>query len=270
MPAIQLALLKQQAVLLAGSFDRPAAFVTGLKALMNFYADRAYRPGRSGNPPPLLHTYNIPKPVLRQIFRELIPLVQQHPDQAFKLCEELWKEENLECRLLTASILSAVPLAYSEKMIELVCRWLPEETEESLLEAFFEHTLRPLRLERQNRFQQLAAEWLDNSDSSAQRLGLRALLALLEDPRFDNMPFILRQLAPFVRNIPPRLRPELITAIQKVVQRSPGEAAFFIEYNLSIPEYPDVAYVARKCLKLFPEEMQSRIRAAMKGEKGLS
>ncbi|RPI82938.1 MAG: hypothetical protein EHM41_17175 [Chloroflexi bacterium] len=266
MPAIQLALLKQQAVLLAGSFDRPSAFLTGFQALLSFYADRAYRPGLSGSPPPLLHTYNVPKPILRQVFQEVCPLVQQFPDQAFALCEALWKQENLECRLLTASILGAVPVARSEETIERVCRWLPEETDTGLIDTFFDQALRPLRVEKQLRFQQLLQDWLKSNHVAEQRLGMRALQALLEDPKFDNIPFVIKQLTPFVRNIPSRLRPDLLKVFQTVVRRSPGEAAYFLHHNLSIPDSPDTAYVARKSLKLFPEDLQDSLRAAMRGE----
>ena len=65
MPAIQPARLKQQAVLLAQQFDNPVAYVRSLHHLLDFYADRAHRPGQSGKPAPLTSAYRVHPPVLR-------------------------------------------------------------------------------------------------------------------------------------------------------------------------------------------------------------
>jgi hypothetical protein len=60
MPAIQPARLRQQAALMVEHFDQPAAFVRSLHHLLEYYADRAHRPGQAGKPPALLAAYNVP------------------------------------------------------------------------------------------------------------------------------------------------------------------------------------------------------------------
>jgi hypothetical protein len=75
MPAIHPARLKIQAAQLVERFSTPHSFVSRLHDLLDFYANRAYRPGQSGEPHPLLTAYNVPRPVLHQVERELIPRV---------------------------------------------------------------------------------------------------------------------------------------------------------------------------------------------------
>src|SRR5512145_962522 len=114
MPAIQLARLKLQAVELAASFRQPAVFARKLDDLCEFYANRTYRPGVSGEShPSLLKSYNIPAPVLREVQHELTPLAYAEPQATLALCQSLWEEPILEHRLLAAGILGQLPATFA-------------------------------------------------------------------------------------------------------------------------------------------------------------
>ena len=109
MPAIQPARLRQLSAELVNAFGSPPAFVRELHGLLDFYADRTRRPGQAGAPPPLIHTYRTPAPVIRQVIQDLTPLVADDPQNALVLADALWEEENLECRLLGIEILGMIP-----------------------------------------------------------------------------------------------------------------------------------------------------------------
>jgi len=105
MPAIQPARLKIQAAQLAEKFTDPPAFTLGLNELLEFYADRTYRPGQASDPQPLLKAYNVPTPVLRQVSKELSKFIVANQDAALALCDALWSKPVLEFRLLAAMVL---------------------------------------------------------------------------------------------------------------------------------------------------------------------
>ena len=73
-----------------------------LHHLLDFYADRARRPGQSGKPAPLIDAYKVHPPVLRHILQELIPLAAENPDAGLALCDALWEQPYLEFRLLAS------------------------------------------------------------------------------------------------------------------------------------------------------------------------
>lgn len=264
MPAIQLTRLKQQSALIATSFDRPQAFISGFHAVLNFYADRTFRPGQSGTPSTLLPAYNVPKPVLRQVVSELAPLIQQDPQKALTLCDALWEQDNYECKLLAASILSYLPFDQTEAVIERAQAWLPREIEPRLIHTFFDQSLEKLRTLQVEEFQAAADRWLDSSNLNEKKLGLRALLALAEDDQFHNLPYVLKKISPFVKNAHPRLRATLVEVVRACARRSPGETAYFLKQTLIMPENPTTAWVARQVLKEFPAEIEQGLREALR------
>ena len=147
MPAIHLAKLKQQAALLSNNFDQPKVFIRELHDMLDIYAERSHRPGQSGAPPPLIHSYNVPKPVLRQILIELAPLVTSRPGEALSLCDALWEEPYLEFRLLAASILGLIPADPPDPIFIRVEKWGRSITDDQILTELMQQGLASVRHE---------------------------------------------------------------------------------------------------------------------------
>ncbi|MBW8009908.1 MAG: hypothetical protein FVQ83_01525 [Chloroflexi bacterium] len=61
------------------------------------------------------------------------------------------------------------------------------------------------------------------------------------------------------------LRPYILDAIQLYIQRSAKESAFFLRQNLDKPNPKTSRWLTRRCLELFPAEIQANLRAALKG-----
>ncbi len=267
MPAIQLAKLKIETAHLAEKFNQPERFAKELHELCDFYAERTRRPGRVGEPPPLLSTYKVPAPVLRQVLKELSPYIRSDSHAAIRLADALWAEPYLEFRLLAASVLGEIPPKPVERLLERVKAWVNPNTDDRLLTALVEAGLVKLREEETETYLSHIKAWLGDEDILYQRMGLRAIYYLLKSPDFKNVPAAMRLVAPLVRSAPSRLRPDLVDVLQVLASRSPKETAFFLRQNLGvITDNPGTAWVIRNSLRYFPLETQVSLRQALRGE----
>ena len=267
MPAILLAKLKIQAAHLAEKFDRPEKFVRELHALCDIYAERTRRPGQAGEPAPLLSTYKLPGPVLRQVLKETTPYLRSERQAALRLADALWAEPYLEFRLLAASVLGSISPQPVETLLERVQAWTKPSLDDRLLTALISDGLARVRAEDTALYLDLIKSWLESREVFSQRLGLRALLFLLKSSSFENMPLAMRLLAPVVRAAPSRLKPDLLDLIQALAQRSPRETAFFLRQNLAVKnDNPGTPWLIRNSLRYFPLEMQSSLRQALRNE----
>jgi hypothetical protein len=264
MPAIQPARLRQQAALVVQSFAEPPVFIRSLHHLFEFYADRAKRPGMVGEPQPLLAAYHLRPPVLRQILLELTPLAQQSPQAALTLADALWEQPYVEFRTLAASLLGLVPALSPDLIFSRLETWIDLSTESQLVEALLEQGLARIRKEQMDFLLMKIADWLASPDGFHQRLGLRALLPIIADPAFDNLPISFRLITPFVRSAPSSVRPALLNVLAALAHRSPMETAFFLRESLTMSDSPDVPWMIRQSLHQFPSEIQQNLRAAMR------
>lgn len=260
MPAIQPALLRQQAALLVEHFADPPAYIRSLHYLLDFYADRARRPGQSGLPAPIISAYNVRPPVLRMILQELTPPASDEPENGLALCDALWAEPTLEFRLLAAMLLGQILPDPPERIITRLKTWLVPDLEFYLIEALMNHAFGRLRQEHPQAMIRLIQDWMESSKPLYQQLGLRALLPLVKNPQFENLPVFFRLVQPLALNVPPGLRPDLLDVLAALAHRSPQETAFFLRQILSFPDAADTAWLIRQLLNEFPTENQLMLR----------
>jgi hypothetical protein len=250
--------------MLAEHFDQPPAYLRSLYHLMDFYADRARRPGQSGLPSPLVAAYNVRPPVLRQIVQELIPLVQADPEQGLALCDALWEQPVLEFRTLAAMLLGQLPTDPPERITARARTWIAPDLEPHLIKIVLVHALARLRQEQPAVLVRLFQDWIESSDKFHQQLGLQALLPLIRDPGFENLPVFFRTIQPLARQAPPVLRPDLLDVLEALAKRSPTETAYFLRQTLETPDALDTPWLIRQLMHAFPPENQSALREAMK------
>jgi hypothetical protein len=263
-PAIQPAVLRQQSALLAEHFDNPPAYIRSLHYLLDFYSDRARRPGQSGIPAPIITAYQVRPPVLRMILQELTPLAVEQPETALSLCDALWAEDYLEFRQLAAMLLGQIPPQPPDVIIGRVKSWLTPDLEFYLIEAVMNFALPGLRQEHPKSMIQLIEEWLESPKPVYQQLGLRALLPLINLPDFENVPVFFRLLQPLTCSITSGLRPDLLDVLRALAHRSPQETAYFLRQTLTRPEAKDTPWIIRQLLDEFPPQTQESLRNAVK------
>ena len=263
MPAIQPARLKQQAANLAHHFDNPEKFVRALMELLEFYADRTHRPSKSGAPAPLMQSYYVAPPVLRQIILALTPRVTADPANAFTLADALWETPIFEHRTLAAKLLELIPPSSPEQILSRVAAWAKPDEEERLLEELFNKSLASLRRENIGPIFRLVEDWLNASEIETQILGLKGLLSCAQDNSFENLPYIFKLLSPILSKADADLYPYLLDVIQALARRSQQETAYYLRLNLAISEDPNTARLIRQAMPFFPNRLRASLRKAM-------
>ncbi|MFC2026142.1 DNA alkylation repair protein [Chloroflexota bacterium] len=263
MPAIQPDRLKRQATLLAEYFPEPEAFSREMHGILEQYSNRTYRHGQAGEPPPMISTYNVPSPVLRQISLLLVPYARSEPQQALALCDKLWSQPYFEFRLLTSNILGYISPIPVDAITNRIQSWIKPETEEQLIDALLSDGLIRLRKERFHDLIQLIEKWLNSNKVFYQKLGLRALLPISLDPDQDNLPILYRLIQPLIQNSSTDTHPELLDVLEAMTNRSPKETAFFLNQTMYLTNSPDTQWFIRQLLERFPMESQVYLRASM-------
>lgn len=264
MPAIQPARLRHQAALLAEQFSDPPAYIRSLHYVLDFYSDRARRPGKTGKPGPLLTAYNVRPPVLRMLLQELVPQAEQDVAGGLALCDALWAEPYLECRLLAGMLLGQIPLQPPEAITDRLQGWITTNLEFFLIEALLSNGVERLHRQQPQVLIHMIEGWLHSTKTFHQQLGLRALLPLIRDPAFENLPVFFRLIQQLCQAAPAALRPDLLDVLAALARRSPQETAYFLRQTLIFPDSPDTPWLIRQSLSQFPPEMQSSLRQAMR------
>jgi hypothetical protein len=263
-PAIQPALLKKQAAQLVKHLDNPPAFVRNLHLLFEFYADRAIRPGQATKNQPLTKAYKIRSPVLRQIVQELEPSTEQYPQLVLELCDALWMQNYLEFRLLAGMLIGKIPASFSTAIIERVEAWIQPDLEAQLMTALFDNGLYNLKRNDPQSVVKLAKDFLSSSQIFHKQVGLRAIIPIINDTSFENLPAFYRMLQPFVLKVDSTLRPDLLEVISILAHRSPQETAFFLRESLNLPDNPDSAWILRHSMQEFPLGIQTNLKESLR------
>jgi len=264
MPAIQLARLKIQCVQLVESADSPAAFCAKLDQLLDFYADRSRHPARAGEPPPIIRAYHVPQPVLKQIMNEIKPFTAKHPRAALALCDQLWQTPCLEFRMLSATILGVLPAEYKTEVLDRAHNWMRSESVNLIIEAILDQGLAVIRKEAAQDLVNQVESWLNCKERHLQRTGLRALVPMVQDVDFFNLPVIFRLITPWARAAPEYIRTDLVSVVRVLARRTPAETAFFLQLNLETPENPLTPWLIRQVLDEFPLELKGKLQAKIR------
>jgi hypothetical protein len=220
MPAINLARLKTQAIRLSEKFHEPDGFIHELNEMLDYYTNRTIRSTQIARRLSL-PTYRTPRPVLRQIQAELQPLAGIHSMDAIALTNALWKAGSLEARLLAACLLGSIPLAQAIPSLARLPEWLAQSTDKEVQSALLTDSFSRLRRENPESFFLLLEEWLKSPRNSLQAWGLRALIPMLTDPTFENLPTVFRILRPAITFAGPVTQLDLqacIATLEKVSQ----------------------------------------------------
>jgi hypothetical protein len=106
--------------------------------------------------------------------------------------------------------------------------------------------------------------WLRSTKIFQQQLGLRALLPLIQDPGFENLPVFFRLIQSLCQTAPAALRPDLLDVLAALARRSPQETAYFLRQTLMFPDSADTPWLVRQSLSKFPPEYQASLRQAVR------
>lgn len=267
MPAIQPARLKIQATDLCTNATNPEGFCHAFHEFLDYYSDRTFRPGMVGEPPPLLPAYQVPRPVIRAVEKEISQFADDNREAALALADVLWGKNYLEFKLLAASIIGKVPPTPVVSVFRRIESWSGSGTQGRLERALVKSGLERILEEQPDSYFKKDLTWLRSKKLTFNRLGLKALPPLIESGKFEDYPPLFKLLNQKMRLEGRPLKTDILTAIEVLARHSPEETAFFINQTMkSAGENPNIAWYVRKCLDYFPSNLKQMLRETLSKE----
>jgi hypothetical protein len=257
-----------QAAVLVEKFDQPAAFLKGLHEILDTYADRTLRVGVVAAPVSVLPAYRTPQAVLRQIEMELAPLAGAFPDQAMSLTDALWKDGYLETRLLAATLLGRIH-PETPLLIERISAWVARAKDRHLRAALLTVSLGRLRRESPSAFLKLISGWFDPSSTKMWSNAIYALLPLLEDPSYDNLPPVYNAVYLVISSAPSVLQNDIIDLVKGLYAASPVETTYFLRQTISGSTSPEAILTFRRIIPSLPAPLQPMIQELVRRKKSI-
>ncbi|MEN4013638.1 MAG: DNA alkylation repair protein [Chloroflexota bacterium] len=261
MPAVSLSRLRSQIYLLNWQYTRPLEFTASLRKLLEQYADLTYRPADiSREAVSFRESYHVPPVVMTQLELALSRLASETAPPGLALAETLWRETRVEPRLLALHLLGSLPLELHSEVTKRIDQWAREETDKQLLAALFEKATRDLRRCSAQVWLNKVREWLSAPSALEQKIGLLALIPLIEDRAFENLPVIFNACTPLFQSHPKALQSELRAVLVCLGRRSPTEVIYYIRQLIGSGASEDLLRLIRRSLPDLPVELQSRLR----------
>jgi hypothetical protein len=259
MPAIDLARLRKQANRLADFFFLPEDFLKHLREMLDFYVNYTLRKKEDIAPGSNLPTYRTPLVVMRQIEIAVGPTAMENPHKALELADLLWDEGHIETRLLAAFLLGRIP-PEEERLLARLTAWTQQVRDPSVRAALLTTSLGRMRKETPDEFLVVVGEWLHPARQRLWPNGIQALLPMITDPSFDNLPPIYELVRPVIEAAPGTFQNDLGNLINALYQASPSETIYYLREILENSPNPLTVVTLRRILTMFPPELQASLR----------
>jgi hypothetical protein len=259
MPSINLSRLKTQVAQLAEKFGEPDNFLHDLNELLDFYTNRTIRASQVVQQMSV-PTYRTPLAVLRQIENELAVLSENRTSEAAALTLKLWEAGTLESRLLAAHVLGNIPSSQAIPVLSRLPDWLNQSMDKEIRTALLTDALARVRLENPETFFIILERWLANPQPAIQVWGLQALIPLLKDPRFENLPAVFRILRPAILAASPATQLDLQACLGALERVSLTETMAFLREIMHDDPKPSMLRIVRRILPALSAGLQDGLR----------
>lgn len=259
MPAIDIARLRKQANRLADFFFLPEDFLKHLRETLDFYVNRTLRKKEDIAPGSNLPTYRTPFVVMRQIENAISNIATENPHYALELADLLWDEGYIETRLLAAFLLGRIP-PEEERLLARLTAWTQQVRDSSVRAALLTTSLARMRKETPDEFLVVVGEWLHPARQRLWPNGIQALIPMITDPNFENLPPIFELVHPIIEAAPGTLQIDLGNLINALYQASPSETIYYLREILEKSPNPLTTVTMRRILTNFPPELQASLR----------
>ena len=259
MPAIDLARLRKQTNRLADFFFLPEDFLRLLREMLDFYVNYSLRKKENIAPRSNLPTYRTPFVVMREIENAIGAVAAENPHYALELADLLWDEGYIETRLLAAYLLGRIP-PQEERLLARLTAWTQQVRDASVRGALLTTSLARMRKETPDEFLVVISEWLHPARQRFWPNGIQALLPMIADPDFDNLPPVFEIVRPIIEAAPGVVQNEIGNLINALYQASPSETVYYLREILEKSSNPLTATTLRRILTMFPPELQTSLR----------
>lgn len=263
MPAIDLARLRKQATRLADFFFLPNEFMKHLREILDFYVNYTLRTKENVAPGSNLKTYRTPPAVLTQIENEIKTTAEENPHFALELADMLWDEGALETRLLAAFLLGRIP-PQEERLLPRLTAWTQQVRDSDVRSALLSTSLTRMRKETPTQFLTLVREYLHPERPRTWSNGIQALLPMIADTNYNNLPPILDLVEPILEEAPSTLQNDLTDLIVALYRASANETIFLLKHILNTSENPMTVITLRRISRNFPPPLQNELRELLR------
>jgi hypothetical protein len=172
------------------------------------------------------------------------------------LTNALWKAGSLEARLLAARLLGCIAPAQAVPALTHLPDWLAQSPDKQVRTALLTDAFSRLRRENLETFFTLVEGWLKSPRNSLQVWGLQALIPMLTDPNFENLPAVFRILKPAIRSAGPVTQLELQVCLATLGQVSLTETLAFLRENIGDNPAPLMLRTFHRILAGLPPELR--------------
>lgn len=259
MPAIDLARLRKQANRLVDFFFLPDEFMKHLRGMLDFYVNYTLRTKENIAPGSNLKTYRTPPAVLTHIENELRAVAEANPDFALELADILWDDGALETRLLAAFLLGRIP-PQEERLLPRLAAWTQQIRDPHVRSALLSISLARMRQETPIQFLALVREYLHPKRTRSWSNGIQALLPMIADTAYANLPPIFDIVEPIIEEAPSTLQNDLTDLIVTLYRASAYETTFMLKQVLTHSKNPMTVVTLRRISSSFPPPLQKELR----------
>lgn len=230
-----------------------------VREMLEFYVNHTLRTKENVAPGSNLKTYRTPSAVITQIENELRPIAEANPAFAIDLADVLWEDGSLETRLLAAFLLGRVP-PQEEHLLPRLTAWTQQIRDPQIRSALLSTSLTRMRKETPDQFLMLVREYLHPARMRTWSNGLQALLPMIADSTFANLPPILDIVEPIIEEAPATLQNELTDLIIALYRASASETVFMLKHVLSTTQNTMTIVTMRRIVTSFPPPLQAELR----------
>lgn len=263
MPAINLPRLRIQSAALMEKYGDPDGFLRELHNLFDSYTDRLLRSRAIVSPVSILPSYRIPPAVMRHVELELSGKVQADPDHALSLADKLWEDGYLESRLLAAFLLGRI-LPHGDAFMDRLTTWVADTRDPALSNSLLSTSLARLRAEATEDFLKLVGNWARPSHKKMWSSAINALLPLLRDKNFHNLPAIFKIVQPILESAPATMQKDLANLVNALYAISPVETTFFLRQVVTLSTGTHIVQNIRRILPALPKPLQEVLRESIR------
>lgn len=267
MPAVPLHTLRQRLQELSSIFEDVPQLKRGLKRLLDQYADQSYRPGEAIPLARASERLSVPPVVIHEVEAALNTLALQHPEAALQLANLLWAEGSSLDGYLAAVLIRAVPVTDETRssIQDRLTQWVQGIENSSHLISTLVLATEGMKKAARDSWLDLIQGWLFSPSPGARRVALSAIRNLIQDPNFDNFPFVFDWLTQWLReHVSPALPQEVLDLLQVLAERSPAEATYFLRQLMRSLPPSNARRLIRAVLPTLPEDYRQRLQSALR------
>jgi hypothetical protein len=167
----------------------------------------------------------------------------------------------VEPRLLAAQMLGALPTSQSNRTALLACleRWSRDLEDDNLRKRVILAGLARLGAEQPRLSLEFITEVLARGSNLDIKIGLTFLLALVENPEFQNLPVVFNLVSPAIRMPNKACKKQFLDLMTALSRRSPQESAYVFEQAVLISKNAETHWLVRQILEELPPTLADRL-----------